>query len=109
SEQCGHLNQMVINGSGKSTLMGHFKLKAKRCTDFKKVNYIKGSHIDKNGNQMFFYTDDYGLDSNGAYCIYVFYDGTGPYADFSKVVKVYIRDEMIDKTSGRFFSNGSLE
>ncbi|NND52295.1 MAG: hypothetical protein HKN54_07805 [Flavobacteriaceae bacterium] len=104
--ECGFDNQVNMLGESKESQLGSLKTIWRNCTDFKYSNYIKGSHISPNGDELYFYSDESGSDSVGNYYMIYYYGGTGQFTNANGKLKLYYQEKWDTTDKGKYWNEG---
>jgi hypothetical protein len=104
--QCKGLDHIEMNGQTTEAKLGTFKTKARKCTNFNDVNYIKGTHQTAAGDELYFYSEESGEDGSGQFNIIIYYGGTGLFKNASGKIKVYSAETFETSLSGTYKIGG---
>lgn len=89
SSECLPLSQIALTGTGNGTHLGRFDASIIWCTDFGSEFYLTGTLTAANGDEIEFYSVDFGQSSEGQYGDYIFEGGTGRFADCYGEMRIY--------------------
>lgn len=93
---CPGLAQLTINGEGQASHLGKFEVSLIWCTDRVSYNEATGTMIAANGDELYFRLVEYGMDADGEWARYAFYDGTGRFEGVTGELLERIHSTFID-------------
>ncbi|WP_445386039.1 hypothetical protein ACT6NV_04340 [Robiginitalea sp. IMCC44478] len=94
TDDCPGLMQLTVNGSGQASHLGNFQVSLVWCTNFTDTNYASGKQIAANGDELYFYLVDNGVDENGEWALYSYEGGTGRFEN--------LRGELYERITTTF-------
>ena len=105
---CQNMVTIKCEGLTKEASFGTFKTLATVCTDRKDTYKLEGKHIFKNGDELRFYSEKFGVDDFGdKWHIYIYDGGTGIFKGATGTLKLYERTDFPSVLQGSYKNEGS--
>lgn len=106
---CSKLDQFNLEGLTKEMTFGNLKTKIINCKDHAKENYLKGMFIKDNGNELWFYSSEFGQTKDGFWYIIHFYGGTGKFEFVEGKLKMSMTNVFQNPSQGKYIITGEGE
>lgn len=104
---CEKLHQIECSGNTNGSSLGSFNTEARICKDNGTTQRVEGKHTFENKDELYFYSDQWGVDKNGQFWMkYIYYGGTGYFEGASGTVSVNEDRDWYSPSKGNYTNHG---